>query len=120
MPLGTKSELRLAVLIWLLACIAIFGAVGLVLLNWEWSGLAAGLAGVVVAVVAYQESRLAGLFAPLGLFAGLTLMEAWQLWRLRGHSEPIDALVVMGLLASLCGLLVGALIARVLSKRTAR
>jgi hypothetical protein len=46
-----------------LASIALLGALGLILLNWEWSGL---------------------------------------------DSEPIDALVVMGLVASLWGLLVGA------------
>ena len=62
-------------------------------------------------------TRAVGFLAPLGLFVGLTLMEAWQLWRLRGDAEAMDPLVMMGLFASLGGLLVGGLLANLLDRR---
>ena len=58
-----------------------------------------------------------GLLAPLGLFTGLALVEAWLLWRLRGDSEAIDPLVFLGLLVALGGLLVGGVAANVLADR---
>jgi hypothetical protein len=45
----------------------------------------------------------------------LTLMEAWQLWRLRGDPEANDPLAPLGLFAALGGLFVGGLAASILN-----
>ena len=95
----------------------VLGALGLIVLDWEWAGLAAGVAGLVVSVIAHRRARHVGFFAPLGSFAGLALVEAWALWMLREDAESIDPLVFMGLGASLCGLLIGGLVASVLIDR---
>jgi hypothetical protein len=113
----SSGGLRLAAVAWVLVSLLILGALGLIVLNWEWSGLCAGLVGLFVSVVAYGRTRLVGFHAPLGLFAGLALMEAWLLWRLRGDSEAIDPLVFLGLLAALGGLFVGGVVANVLDGR---
>ena len=104
----------------MLASLLILAALGLTpfVLNWEWSGLVlARVRGSFVSVVAYGRTRLVGFHAPLGLFAGLALMEAWLLWRLREDSEVIDSLVFLGLLAALGGLFVGGVVANVLADR---
>jgi hypothetical protein len=100
-----------------LVSLLILGALGLIVLNWEWSGLCAGAVGLFVSAVAYGRTRLVGFLAPLGLFAGLALTEAWLLWRLRGDSEAIDPLAFLGLMAALGGLIVGGVAANVLADR---
>ena len=102
---------------WLLVAILAAGAWGLVVAGWVWSGLCAGVAGLLVTLLARRRTRRTSLLASLGLFAALTLVEAWQLWRLRGDTEAIDPLVVMGGLAAVTGLLVGGVTARILTAR---
>ena len=75
------------------------------------------MAGLLVTLLAWRRTRRTSLLAPLGLFAALTLVEAWQLWRLRGDTEAIDPLVVMGGLAAVTGLLAGGFTARILAAR---
>ncbi|GAW51263.1 MULTISPECIES: hypothetical protein [unclassified Nocardioides] len=106
----TRTSIGLAAVTGLLASILVLGALGLIILNWEWSGLCAGVAGLLVSVIAYRRTRRVGFFAPVGLFASLALVEAWLLWTLRGDSEAIDPLVFLGLGASLGGLFIGGLV----------
>lgn len=110
MPRDTGTAIGLAAVTGLLTSIFVLGALGLIILNWEWPGLCAGVAGLLVSVIAYRRTRRVGFFAPLGLFASLALVEAWVLWELRGDSEAIDSLVFLGLGASLCGLFIGGLV----------
>ena len=114
---STSPDLRSTLVAWLLVSILVHGALGMIVLQWEWAGLCAGATGLVVTVVVLRSTRAVGFLAPLGLFVGLTLMEAWQLWRLRGDAEAMDPLVMMGLFASLGGLLVGGLLANLLDRR---
>ena len=105
---GTSSGL--AAVTGFLTSILVLGALGLIILNWEWSGLCAGAGGLLVSVIAYRRTRRVGFVAPLGLFASLALVEAWVLWMLRGDSEAITPLVFLGLGASLGGLFIGGLV----------
>jgi hypothetical protein len=98
----------------LLLSLPVLGVVGIIGLGWTWAGLGVGIAGLVVATIANRRTRRAGFLAPLGFFVALTLMEAWQLWRLRGDTEVNDPLLFMGLLAGLLGLLAGGIAANVL------
>ena len=113
----SSGGLRLAAVAWVLVSLLILGALGLIVLNWEWAGLCAGVVGLFVSAVAYGRTRIVGFLAPLGMFGGLVSVEAWLLWRLRGDSEAIDPLVFLGLLAALGGLFVGGLAANVLADR---
>ena len=113
----TSPNLRITLAAWLLVYIVVLGALGMIVLQLEWAGLVAGVTGLVVTVLALRSTRVVGFIAPLGLFAGLTLMEAWQLWRLRGDTEAMDPLVFMGLFASLGGLFVGGLVANLVDTR---
>ena len=114
-PAPNDSEVSL--LAWLLVSLPVLGAVGLIGLQWTWAGLGAGVAGLLVAAIAHRRTRRAGFLVPLGFFAGLALMEAWQLWRLRGDAEANDPLLFMGLFAGLVGLLAGGIAANVLGTR---
>ena len=117
MPRPTSPDQRSTLAAWLLVSIVVLGALGMIVLQLEWAGLLAGVTGLVVTVLVLRSTGVVGFLAPLGLFVGLTLMEAWQFWRLRGDSEAMDPLVLMGLLASLGGLFVGGLLANLLDAR---
>ena len=106
-----------SLLVWLLVSLPVLGAVGIIGLDWRWAGLGAGLAGLAVAVIALRRTRREGFLAPLGFFTALTVMEAWQLWRLRGDTEVNDPLLFMGLFAGLVGLLAGGIAANVFGTR---
>ena len=112
-----RSDLRATLLTWLLVSIVVLGGLGMIVLQWEWAGLFAGVTGLVVTVLALRSTSVAGFLAPLGLFLGLTLMEAWQLWRLRGDTEAMDPLAFMGVFGCLGGLFVGGLLANLLDTR---
>jgi hypothetical protein len=116
-PRPTSTDLRITLAAWLLVSVVVLGALGMIVLQLEWAGLCAGLTGLVVTLLVLRSTRVVGFLAPLGLFIGLTLMEAWQLWRLRGDDEAMDPLVMMGIFAGLGGLFVGGILANLLDAR---
>jgi len=89
-------------------------ATGSDVLGWAGAGLVLAIGVAVVCVEVIGRVRRWWPLVPLAMVTGLLLMEAWTLWDLRGDTESGDALLGLGVLGLLLGLIVGVTIRAVL------